>query len=338
MKNLNKFFKIFFYSPFFLIEVLLFKLFNKKNSDSSYRFMIIFFSLFGSSLNKFLIKFLSEKKNNRISELKHYINLHKHSHKISNIINENGYFLKKNVLSNFQVSKITGYLKKQKGFYTSDKFINCSKKEYFNKKKPKAVKFFYDQKDLIKFKPIQYLALDKNILSIAQDYLGTLPILENINAWWSVTSLNPDEKAAQFWHFDMDRPSWLKVFIYLTDCNLENGPHCFISGTHYKKEGIPKKLRRKGYSRLSDKEIKKFLKKELIKKFTTKRGSILFEDTSGLHKGLHLKKGSRLILQFQYSSSLFGGSIYKLNIPKKLNDNFLRIKKSHSNLLKAFNI
>ena len=337
MKILIDFFKILVYSPFFLIEVLLFKLFHKKNSKISYQFMIIFFSIFGSSLNKLLSKFLSEKKSDKISNLNLNINLKKKIKPISNILNKKGYFLYKNALSKYQIYQLKGYLKKQKGFYDSDENSNNLKKEYFNKKNPKGVKFFYDQNDLIKFKLIQDIAFDKKILSIAQDYLGALPILENINAWWSVPSIKPDKQAAQFWHFDMDRPTWLKVFIYLTDCNIENGPHCFISGSHYKKV-IPYKLRSKGYSRLGDKEVKKLFKKKFIKKFTAKSGTILFEDTSGLHKGLHLKKGSRLILQLQYSSSLFGGSVKKLKLPTKMGDNFLKVKKSHNKLLKVFNI
>jgi hypothetical protein len=113
----------------------------------------------------------------------------------------------------------------------------------------------------------------------------------------------------------MDRPRWLKVFIFLTDCNIHNGPHSYIEGTH-KNKGIPEILRSKGYQRLSDDEINSNYCQKKIKTFVATKGSILFEDTRGLHKGMKLDNGNRLILQFQYSVSLFGSNIKKIKLPQ----------------------
>ena len=44
----------------------------------------------------------------------------------------------------------------------------------------------------------------------------------------SAKSDKVDEHAAQMFHFDMDRPKWLKFFIYINDVNEKNGPHFFI--------------------------------------------------------------------------------------------------------------
>lgn len=335
MKKIIKIIKVILFFPFFFIEVFAFKIFNKKNSEKSYQYLIHYFSIFGGGLNKFLGKFLSRKKINIKSNFKKTIILNKDKIKINEELNNDGYSINSYGLAIEKVEEINNYLKNLKGTYVSDHIEKNNEKEFFDLEKPKGVKFYYDSNELIKFKLIQDLAFDREILSIAQDYLGSLPLLDIVTAWWSVPSKNPDKKAAQLWHFDMDRPTWLKVFFYLTDCEDDNGPHCFVSGTHLKRK-IPIKLRSKGYERLKDEEINKIFNKDMIKKFVTKKGTILFEDTSGLHKGLTLKSGSRLILQFQYSSSLFGGSSLKLNLPKNMTENFSYVHKEHVKLLEIF--
>jgi hypothetical protein len=41
---------------------------------------------------------------------------------------------------------------------------------------------------------------------------------------------------------------------------------------------------------------------------TGPRGTILAEDTRGLHKGKPVAKGDRLVLEFEFSSSMFGAT------------------------------
>ncbi len=40
--------------------------------------------------------------------------------------------------------------------------------------------------------------------------------------------------------------------------------------------------------------------------FAAPRGTIIAEDTRGFHKGKHVERGDRLVLQIQFSNSLFG--------------------------------
>jgi hypothetical protein len=75
--------------------------------------------------------------------------------------------------------------------------------------------------------------------------------------------------------------------------------------------------------------------KDEIIEMKTEAGDILFEDTSGLHKGQRLKKGNRLTLVFQYSSCLFGSVPKKIHFPPlktdKLNNCIEKNKKLFSN-------
>jgi hypothetical protein len=318
--------------PFFLFEVLKYKFFKVKNSELSYQYMIKLFTIFDGHIINILGKFLS-KKNILLTEscANNFLFIESDYNKINDELESYGYYIHKNKIDNKLIDKISTDLVKISGKYCSDSY-SSSDYEKFDINNPRGTRFTYNTNELIKIDGIQNLLLDKQILTISQNYLKALPIIDIVAAWWSCPSKFADKNAAQYWHFDMDRPRWLKVFIFLTDCNINNGPHSFIEGTH-KNNGIPNILRSKGYQRLSDEEINSFYPKEKIKTFTADKGTILFEDTRGLHKGIKLKSGNRLMLSFQYSTALFGSDVEKIKTPqsKKLLNNFNKNKEIFEN-------
>ena len=190
---------------------------------------------------------------------------------------------------------------------------------------PQAVCYDFATQDLLKNSYIQNLLADMSFAAVAQEYLGCRPVIDVLTMWWQTRfSDKPDMAAAQFYHFDMDRPKWLKFFIYLTDVESGNGPHTFIAGSH-KSCGIPSSILRKGYARLTDQEIAGFYNRDDIIEFTAPRGTIIAEDTRGLHKGKCVEQGDRLILQIQFSNLLFGSYSPKARIGQDVPEN-LKIK------------
>ena len=173
---------------------------------------------------------------------------------------------------------------------------------------PGAVRYDFATADLLANEDVQKLLADLSLLAVAQDYLGARPRADVLSMWWHTAFSDvPDSEAAQLFHFDMDRPKWLKVFIYLTDVGSHNGPHSFVAGSH-RSGGIPDNLLSKGYARLSDAEVAQAFAPCDVLQLTAPRGSIIIEDTRGLHKGRHVESGDRLMLQLQFSNSLFGGT------------------------------
>ena len=142
----------------------------------------------------------------------------------------------------------------------------------------------------------------------------------------------PDSKAAQLYHFDLDRPKWLKFLIYINDVDNFNGPHAFIEGTH-KSNQIPFSLRSRGYVRIDDEEIKKINMAKNEKIFYGKAGSAIIEDTIGFHKGNIVKKGYRILLSIQVNSSMFGIKNTKFNI-NELDKNFINKSKNFGDFFK----
>ncbi len=176
----------------------------------------------------------------------------------------------------------------------------------YDPSRPLGIRYDFREKDLINNPDIQALMADPAIIEIAQAYLGVQPVADVVAMWWHTAfSDQPDSEAAQFYHFDMDRIKWIKFFIYLTDVSPDNGPHYFVAGSH-RTGGVPKEILSKGYVRLSDEEVEARFPPRDIVEFAAPRGTIIAEDTRGLHKGQHVASGHRLMLQIQFSNSLFG--------------------------------
>jgi len=319
--------------PFnFVKDLIYFKFFKKNSSEKSHNFFVILFCLTGGLSNKILDFFLSSPNKFFDSSSTYLKNVDK---KVAlKNLNQYGYFFNQDILSSTDIEKIKSFLKNKNGIYRSDQYFSKSK-EHFDITNPKATTFHYDKNDLIENEVIQKLVIDKNIVSIVGDYFEKAPMLDSIDLWWSLPSKNPDSTSAQEWHFDLDRTKWLKVFIYLTDCAEENGPHCFIQKSH-NDNGIPFSIRKKGYQRIKDELIKKYYDENDIKQFIARKGSVLFENTRGLHKAKKVESGSRLILILQYSTNLFGHTNSKIKFPKNSCQDFENCKKNNKYFFSNF--
>jgi hypothetical protein len=201
---------------------------------------------------------------------------------------------------------------------------------------PIAVTYWLQEKDLIANPDIQALMADLSIFVIAQAYLETQPILDIVTMWWSTAlSKTACTESAQLFHFDMDRIKWLKFFIYLTDVTSDNGPHCYIAGSH-QIGGKPKELLNLGYARISDEEMIKFYPKEKFVEVTAPKGTIIAGDTLCFHKGKPLKQGDRLVLELEFTNSLFGGSHQKVELKNINNSNLSESVKNYSRVFQKF--
>lgn len=182
------------------------------------------------------------------------------------------------------------------------------RQEYYVSTHPVAVRYDYPVDQLIGNQDVQDLLADASLLRLAGKYLRARPMADVLSMWWHTNyKAQPDSEAAQFYHFDMDRIKWLKIFIYLTDVGLADGPHSFIEGSHAT-GGIPRKFLKRGYARLDDADVLAYYGSERQITFKAPKGTIIVEDTRGLHKGNMVSENPRLILQLQFSNSLFGAN------------------------------
>lgn len=231
---------------------------------------------------------------------------------ISEKIQQDGFYIFPQLLDDKTIEELT-----QLSFHTQAKLIprpsTAENKGYFDRSNPKTIKYQFLEQDLIQDPAIQKLISDTSVLAVSQAFLKSKPILDLISMWWSTAILREaSSEVAQLYHWDMERIKFVKFFFYLTDVDTDSGPHCFIKGSN---NGFPLAVRRDG--RIPDEEISKAYPAEDIIEITGKRGTILAVDTSGFHKGKNLRKGDRLLLQFEFSNSLFGvnSEYLKINHP-----------------------
>lgn len=170
---------------------------------------------------------------------------------------------------------------------------------------PLAEKYAVDTNALVQNSTVRQLVLDRGLLQIAQEYIGSAPMIDIITAWYSFPTDSPSHEAAQLFHFDLDRVRWLKAFFLLTDQTPETGAHMYVPGTQ-RDGGIDSRLLERGYARLEDDEVANYYPRSTWKTMEGTKGKILLEDTRGLHKGIALQRDHRLMLQFEYAQSLFG--------------------------------
>lgn len=160
---------------------------------------------------------------------------------------------------------------------------------------------------------LQDIALDSAILAIAQTFLGTVPIHVQTNSWLSFpppASANTQKKIArlenknaQRFHQDQEFVTFLKVFIYLSDVDENNGPHVYVEGSaNDYEEKLPTKV---SSDRRTDEDVCKAFGEERIKSITGQKGQIAFVNTRGFHRGSSVIEGHRLLLQLEYASSLY---------------------------------
>lgn len=206
----------------------------------------------------------------------------------------------------------------------------------YHRDSPQAVRYDFETQDLLGNEDIQNIMADTGFAAVAQDYLGSKPIIDIVTMWWHTRfSDKPDMAAAQYFHFDLDRPKWLKFFIYLTDVNTENGPHTFVAGSH-QTGAIPPVLLNKGYVRLNDSEVHSEFSNDRFIEFNAPRGTIIAEDTRGLHKGKHVESGDRLVFQLEYCNSLFGGAYTKATFHEHLSGSLNKAIKNYPKLFSSF--
>ena len=285
---------------------------NKFRSLDSLRIFFIRF-FFSIPLIRNLIKSQIVNSDEPINSEK-FVNTKISNKEILNKIESNGYFDELN-FSKSVIEKIKDNINDKncfldtKGFDFKDQ--NNSKLQFknldelasysvSNKIKHLIVKF-KDQNNFIN----SDIALEP-FVNIAKKYLNSKNITCKVECYIS-NPFQPNEyemkKNAQYYHYDCDYKKFLKIFIYLNDVDIDSGPHVYIEKTHKKKF-----FKHILAERINDDEINKYYGLSNQKIFTKNAGSIIIEDTFGLHKGIVPKSKSRYVLILEYGS---GKSILK---------------------------
>jgi hypothetical protein len=142
------------------------------------------------------------------------------------------------------------------------------------------------------------------MLDIANAYLQMWSKLSYVDLWYTVPQGQESERvASQLWHFDFDDKHLLKAFLYLEGVDTGTGPFEYVAGSQ---PGGPyhevRPWKPMDYGRVPEEEVKAKVPDAAVRTFTAKRGTLIFCNTSGLHRGGFAKTKPRVLATATYCS------------------------------------
>jgi hypothetical protein len=136
------------------------------------------------------------------------------------------------------------------------------------------------------------VANDPRILAVVERFLGAPPTISGLHLWWSFA--DRVARQTQMFHRDRDDLRFCKLFIYLTDVDLQGGPHVVVAGSARVNRCVQAR-------RHSDEEVEQAFAGHPFIHVCGQRGDAFLVDTSGVHKGLAPRACTRLVFVAQYS-------------------------------------
>lgn len=149
---------------------------------------------------------------------------------------------------------------------------------------------------------INELCKDSRILAIAKEFLGGEPVLLGTTLWWSFANtsmaLNNSSRRrfGQSFHYDLDGGATLKFFFYLTDVDLESGPHVIVQNSARKKPLIFQ-IRPRGWT---ETKLKRYYQAEDFLTIIGSAGFGFIENPFCFHRGIPPLTKDRLMLCLNY--------------------------------------
>jgi hypothetical protein len=142
------------------------------------------------------------------------------------------------------------------------------------------------------------------MLDIANTYLGLWSKLEYVDMWYSVPQpADADRIASQRWHRDFNDKHLLKAFLYLVDVDEGTGPFEYVPGSAPGgRYGDAWPWRPLGENYPPDGELEKRIPDDGIRTFTAPKGTMVFCNTSGFHRGGFATERPRVLATVTYSS------------------------------------
>lgn len=151
-------------------------------------------------------------------------------------------------------------------------------------------------------------ALQAPITAVVNQYMGMYCSLCTYNVWYNFVTKGPATQS-QLWHRDPEDRYILKMFMCLSDVDDGAGPFTYAPGTHQKgtSRQLPPYLHKDGMTpRSDDSQMATVVPPERWVTCKGKKGTIIFADTRGYHKGGLVRQTDRILYIAEYLSSASG--------------------------------
>ncbi|MFO7572272.1 MAG: hypothetical protein R6W48_06700 [Gaiellaceae bacterium] len=142
------------------------------------------------------------------------------------------------------------------------------------------------------------------MLDVANSYLAMWSKLEYVDMWYSVPQ--PEEArriSSQRWHRDFNDRKLVKAFLYLVDVDEATGPFQYAAGSAPGgRHGDAWPWRPLGENYPPEDELEQRMPAEAVQTFTGPKGTLLFCNTAGFHRGGFATARARVLATATYSS------------------------------------
>ena len=149
-------------------------------------------------------------------------------------------------------------------------------------------------------------ALETPLLAIANAYFEMYTHLRYYNVWHTFTT-HGDAHSSQLWHADRDDLHYvLKVFVNMSDVDEGSGPFTYAPGTHAKgaRRTQPAYMFKEGNTtRSNDEQMSAIVPRSEWVTSMGRKGTIIFADTRGYHKGGLARTRDRIMYTCMFTSS-----------------------------------
>jgi ectoine hydroxylase-related dioxygenase (phytanoyl-CoA dioxygenase family) len=172
-------------------------------------------------------------------------------------------------------------------------------------------------------------SMSRRMLDVANTFLGLWSKLEYVDVWYSVPQPeDADRIASQRWHRDFNDRRLVKAFLYLVDVDEGNGPFQYVPGSAPGgPHGDAWPWRPLGENYPPEDELEQRVRDE-SRAFTGPKGTLLFCNTAGFHRGGFATERPRVLATATYSSPAslasltersyrFSGSLDALDAPTR---------------------
>jgi hypothetical protein len=151
-------------------------------------------------------------------------------------------------------------------------------------------------------------ALQAPVIAIARAYYGMSVTLRYTNVWHNFVTRG-EASQSQYWHRDPEDRYILKVFVCLSDVDMGSGPFTYARGTHMKSgfSKLPEYMHKDGETpRSNDEQMAKVVPADRWLTAIGPRGTMVFADTRGYHKGGLARERERILYTCEFTSPSAG--------------------------------
>jgi ectoine hydroxylase-related dioxygenase (phytanoyl-CoA dioxygenase family) len=144
--------------------------------------------------------------------------------------------------------------------------------------------------------------INPRVLDIANAYLEMWSKLEYVDVWYTPPAGRDERRSSQRWHRDFNDRHLLKAFIYLVDVDEQTGPFEYVPGsapggeleTHWPWRPLGDNYPPEDElaARIGDRAVT----------FTAPKGTLIFCNTSGFHRGGFSTGKARVLATFTWDS------------------------------------